>query len=62
MREFIKGFIQWILARPKLATKFLTMKDFFFHFNNQSGSEEGLIWQYEAFYRAAQRDETPTIP
>jgi hypothetical protein len=49
-------FIDWVDSQPKLNAKFTSVDDFFFHWLNKSGNERGLRHQFEAVYRAAQKD------
>ena len=51
-------FMEWVRLSPKLNKKFLSVKDFFFHWLNQSGNEDGLRHQFEAIYRS-QRNDNP---
>jgi len=41
-----------------LASRFTAMKDFYFHWNNESGRENGFRAQFEAECRAASNDVT----
>lgn len=44
----ITRFTVWLKSKPKLAAKFVKVDDFFFHWENRSGHEDGLRHQFEA--------------
>jgi hypothetical protein len=52
LHHSIMAFVTWVKARPKLAQKFLSLNDFWFHFLNESGRPNGLRPQFEAFTRS----------
>jgi len=52
----IRFFREWVVTKG-LGSKFTSMKDFFYHWNNESGRENGFRQQFEADWRAAGPDE-----
>jgi hypothetical protein len=52
----IRFFREWVVTKG-LGPKFTSVKDFFYHWNNESGRENGFRQQFEADWRAASPDE-----
>jgi hypothetical protein len=52
----IRFFREWVVVKG-FGPKFTSVKDFFYHWNNESGRENGFRQQFEADWRAAGPDE-----
>jgi hypothetical protein len=55
LAQHMLGFADWMIERFPL--KVCSIKDFFFHWNNESGNEDGFRLQYNAVSRALKKQE-----